>query len=307
MSFSLLVVDHRPAVVDAWDNAFRGIDVVTVRAGTLRGLFVEPGLDALIFPALLAHEKLGGIMRIGASQILSTQPERTRISVPWVVTTPPRAAQMVRTRKTPLRSELKLEPIQPLSPVELVILTFTEVFHAITRFNSGGTQEPLIEHLGVDLSMHGMGAPATMTAEAEAVRALLHSLPDAGCTTAAQLKTLYRPVGQAELDLIRASGWRAFPPRLPIQPIFYPVLTEEYAIQIARDWNTRDPNSGYAGYVLRFRVQAAFLARYPVQQVGAAQHREYWIPAEELTAFNAAIVGLIEILHEFRAPANGSP
>ena len=36
------------------------------------------------------------------------------------------------------------------------------------------------------------------------------------------LATLYRPVGQAELDLIRAAGLREFPPRLPAQPFFYP-------------------------------------------------------------------------------------
>ncbi len=46
--------------------------------------------------------------------------------------------------------------------------------------------------------------------------------------------TLYRPVGPAELDLIEATGWRKFPPRLPEQPIFYPVLNEEYAAQIAQ-------------------------------------------------------------------------
>ena len=61
--------------------------------------------------------------------------------------------------------------------------------------------------------------------------------------------TLYRPVGQAELDLIRAGGFRAFPPRLAWQPIFYPVLDRRYAEQIARDWNTRDEASGYVGYV----------------------------------------------------------
>ena len=54
--------------------------------------------------------------------------------------------------------------------------------------------------------------------------------------------TLYRPVGPQELALIEASGWREFPPRLPEQPIFYPVLNEEDAIQIARDWNV--PASG---------------------------------------------------------------
>jgi len=70
--------------------------------------------------------------------------------------------------------------------------------------------------------------------------------------------TLYRPVGQSELDLIRASGFREFPPRLPEQPIFYPVLTEEYATQIARDWNTKDERSGFVGYVLRFDVRTEF-------------------------------------------------
>jgi hypothetical protein len=34
---------------------------------------------------------------------------------------------------------------------------------------------------------------------------------------------LYRPVGQGELDLFAANGFKSFPPRLPDQPIFYPV------------------------------------------------------------------------------------
>lgn len=113
--------------------------------------------------------------------------------------------------------------------------------------------------------------------------------------------TLFRPVGKAELDLIAASGFRAFPPRLPGQPIFYPVLNEEYAVQIARDWNTRDPASGYAGYVTRFAVRAEVAARYPIQTVGSRLHRELWIPADELESFNAAIVGPIEVIAEFRA------
>lgn len=113
--------------------------------------------------------------------------------------------------------------------------------------------------------------------------------------------TLYRPVGQKELELIRDAGWAAFPPRLPFQPIFYPVVNEAYAVQIARDWNTKDPASGYMGSVTRFRVRRDFLERYPVQQVGGREHVEYWIPAEELPAFNAAIVGRIEVIHTFRA------
>jgi hypothetical protein len=112
--------------------------------------------------------------------------------------------------------------------------------------------------------------------------------------------TLFRPVGQAELDLIAASGFRAFPPRLPHQPLFYPVLDEAYAVQIARDWNTKDAASGFVGYVLRFRVRAEVLERYPVQTAGSSQHREYWIPAGELGAFNESIVGTIDVVAEFR-------
>ena len=70
--------------------------------------------------------------------------------------------------------------------------------------------------------------------------------------------TLYRPVGQEELNLIRSSGYREFPPRLPRQPIFYPVLNEEYATQIARDWNTK--SGSRRGFVTRFQVRTVFAA-----------------------------------------------
>lgn len=110
---------------------------------------------------------------------------------------------------------------------------------------------------------------------------------------------LYRPVGQKELDLIRASGYRKFPPRLPEQPIFYPVLNEEYAVQIARDWNTKD-GSG-VGYVTRFRVRSDYLQRYEVKTVGSSIHQEYWIPAEDLAEFNRNLVGEIEVVAEFLA------
>lgn len=109
--------------------------------------------------------------------------------------------------------------------------------------------------------------------------------------------TLWRPVGPQELELIEASGMRAFPPRLPEQPIFYPVLTEDYAVKIARDWNVA---ASGAGFFTRFDVLKSFLDSYEVQDAGGRAHREYWIPAEELEAFNAAIVGKIEVAREFR-------
>lgn len=115
------------------------------------------------------------------------------------------------------------------------------------------------------------------------------------------MTSLYRPVGQREFALIKATGFREFPPRLPEQPIFYPVLNEEYATQIARDWNTKDERSGFVGYVLRFQVRSDFLARYDVHVAGTSIHKEYWIPASELADFNANIVGKIEVIAEFRA------
>lgn len=108
--------------------------------------------------------------------------------------------------------------------------------------------------------------------------------------------TLYRPTGPRELALVRDSGFRRWPPRLPDQPIFYPVTNEDYAIQIARDWNV--PASG-SGYVTRFQVRADFMQRYPLQTVGGRAHTEWWVPAEELEQLNDNIVGLIEVIHEF--------
>jgi hypothetical protein len=111
---------------------------------------------------------------------------------------------------------------------------------------------------------------------------------------------LYRPVGPKELDLIRASGHRAFPPRLPQQPIFYPVLNHEYARQIARDWNVKASGSGY---VTRFAVRKEFADRYQIKTVGSSVHEELRIPAEDLAEMNRNIVGLIEVIEEYKPKA----
>ncbi|MDQ3798611.1 MAG: hypothetical protein M3384_04105 [Acidobacteriota bacterium] len=111
--------------------------------------------------------------------------------------------------------------------------------------------------------------------------------------------TLYRPVGQKELDLIRASDFKAFPPRLAEQPIFYPVLNEEYATQIARDWNAKY-NADKIGYVTKFAVRKEFLDNYEIKIVGGRTHEEYWIPAKDLEKFNRNIVGKIEVIAEFK-------
>jgi hypothetical protein len=115
--------------------------------------------------------------------------------------------------------------------------------------------------------------------------------------TSTQTVTLWRPTGPEELALVEASGWRRWPPRLPEQPIFYPVLNKEYATMIARDWNVK--HSG-VGYVTRFQVRKDFLDRYDAHQVGGQTIREYWIPTEDLDAFNDNIDGTIEVVAEYR-------
>ena len=113
------------------------------------------------------------------------------------------------------------------------------------------------------------------------------------------LTTLFRPVGLKEMELILEAESAAFPPRLPHQPIFYPVLNKEYAIQIARDWNTKDETSGYSGFVTEFKVNSQYLYDHDIKQAGNSTHLEYWIPAEELTLFNENIQPSITIVEAF--------
>ena len=109
---------------------------------------------------------------------------------------------------------------------------------------------------------------------------------------------LFRPVNQAELDLILALNWKAFPPRLPGQPIFYPVLNESYAEQITREWNV--PTYGI-GHVLKFEVRDEYLKKYEIQKVGLDYHLEFWIPAEDLAEMNRNIIGRIELISTFKS------
>ncbi len=108
--------------------------------------------------------------------------------------------------------------------------------------------------------------------------------------------TCYRPVGEKELELIKYENFSAFPPRLPEQPIFYPVTNERYAIEIT-EWNLTDFGKGY---VTKFEVDKEFISKYPIQCVGADHHTEWWIPAEDLTMFNQNIVGKIEVIGEYQ-------
>ena len=107
---------------------------------------------------------------------------------------------------------------------------------------------------------------------------------------------MYRPTGPEELELVKNSDYKAWPPRLPGQPIFYPVTNEQYAKEIATQWNIKDSD---VGYVTKFEVNKDFVDNYKVEQVGAAHHTEWWVPASELDELNKNIVGKIEVIGEY--------
>jgi hypothetical protein len=89
---------------------------------------------------------------------------------------------------------------------------------------------------------------------------------------------------------------KRFPPLLPHQPIFYPVRSEQYATQIARDWNPKDEASGFSGYVLRFKERNEFLRHYQVHIAGSSERQEYWISAEDLQKLNENVVGTFKVI-----------
>lgn len=105
---------------------------------------------------------------------------------------------------------------------------------------------------------------------------------------------LYRPVGLEELLLIYKSRMRRFPPRLPEQPIFYPVLTLDYAREIAQKWNAT--RGSQAGYITEFEVDEPHGRSFPVQQVGSVLHQELWVPAYSLNEFNEHIIGPVRLI-----------
>ena len=109
---------------------------------------------------------------------------------------------------------------------------------------------------------------------------------------------LYRPVGTKELELIQESDNQKFPPRLPEQPIFYPVLNEKYASEIASGWNVKY-NEDHKGYVTKFEIDDQYYEQFEIHTVGDSYHQELWVPAEELEIFNQHIIGKIQVIHEY--------
>ena len=115
---------------------------------------------------------------------------------------------------------------------------------------------------------------------------------------------LFRSTGVAELRLVRDLDWRAWPPRLPEQSIFCPVMTFAYAERIARDWSAVDDAWGF---VTPSDVAGDMAARHPIQEAGGRAHSELWVLAKDLAAFDRAIVGRIDVVAAYRGGAPVPP
>lgn len=109
--------------------------------------------------------------------------------------------------------------------------------------------------------------------------------------------TLWHPAGPDEIDHIRASGWRQWPPVPHERLYFYPILNESFAISGARHWNSLGTG---VKYVLRLYTETDFIRRYSTRSFGGSAAPMLWVPVEDMHEFNAHIVGLIEVVHEIR-------
>ncbi len=107
---------------------------------------------------------------------------------------------------------------------------------------------------------------------------------------------MFRPVGPNELKILKDLNFKEWPPRLPEQPIFYPVTNERYANEITQ-WNVKQFG---IGFVTKFKIRKSFIKEYEIKTVGAFYQTEWWIPAEKLKEFNENIVGEIEVISEFK-------
>lgn len=94
--------------------------------------------------------------------------------------------------------------------------------------------------------------------------------------------------------MVLKNQYKKWPPRLPEQPIFYPVTNVQYAKEVNL-WNVQQFGKGY---ITKFLVKKAFMNSYSIQKVGGKHHTEWWIPAQDLEKLNDNIVGLIEIIGE---------
>lgn len=265
--------------------------------------------DAVVIVAIVPHE---GTPRLLVTREYRAPLGRHELSLPSGLVDPGESIETAAARELFEETGLRLTRVLHVSPPvassagltdEAVCLVYAETEGTLSRDYQTEHEDIESQLLSLDDLRRLLVTPGEDVISSRLypmimgfVAAGSFQLPEMLTRPTPALTTLYRPVGPEELALIEQSGFREFPPRLPEQPIFYPVLNEDYAIQIARDWNVL---SSGAGFVTRFQLPTEFLKKYPPQVVGAKAHAELWVPADELPEFNRAIVGTIEVVARF--------
>ena len=266
-------------------------------------------VDAVVIVAIVLHN---GTPRLLVTREYRAPLGRHELSLPSGLVDPGETIETAAARELFEETGLQLKRVLHVSPPvassagltdEAVCLVYAETEGTLSRAHQTEHEDIESQLLSLDDLRQLLLNPGTDVISSRLypmimgfVAAGSFQLPKILLQNSPELTTLYRPVGPKELELIEQSDYREFPPRLPDQPIFYPVLNEDYAVQIARDWNVR---ASGAGFVTRFSLPTAFLEKYPPHVVGAKAHAELWVPAEELAEFNRNIVGRIEVVARF--------
>ncbi len=106
---------------------------------------------------------------------------------------------------------------------------------------------------------------------------------------------LYRPAGLVEMEAILAAHSLSFPSRAKSDPYFFPSPSPRYAEVLARDSYARDPESGHAGFVVRFDLDSTLARGFEEQVLGGGEFRRLCVPSAALVEMNSSIRGRIQI------------
>ncbi|MEW6251739.1 MAG: hypothetical protein AB1716_13940 [Planctomycetota bacterium] len=173
-----IVIAHaREDVVVVWAEVLAGVPSVEIRRASARDLLSDPRLQAVVLPAVMAHEKVGASPRASESQILSTQGQSLAATAPWIVTVPMREGRITGWRTVGKHQQPVIEPLVSVTPAELVVCQMHGVLRAVIDFNALKDAQERINTLGLDLGLLGIGRKDDGRVQAEALRDLLLSLP----------------------------------------------------------------------------------------------------------------------------------
>jgi hypothetical protein len=144
----LIIADFRPELIAIWADVFSDIERVFLMNSDVPTLMGLPEIDAVLMRSIFAHERYGGIHKIGESQILSSQGEFG--IPPWVVTTAPFAGHFEEGLQPDGTWGMNIVQNEKLTSEEEDYIVFNKAFVCIEKFNRG-YEEPKIQTLGFHL------------------------------------------------------------------------------------------------------------------------------------------------------------